>query len=202
MTKWTVGRYITFFVNWVFTVNSQRDPCFAQLESFLSFPTDFLWFFDSKNSFVFAGTGVWTQGFSLAKLLLWHLSHTSSPFYSGYFKDGVSWTICPGWLPTEILQISASQVARIIGMSHQHSLKKTVFSLSFADLTQLYQILIYQWLCRCFKSSSPTSLSTHYEILLFCKIWNSHCSNVCSLGWCSCCCGIRHHRKGNQQNNG
>jgi hypothetical protein len=32
----------------------------------------------------------------------------------------VSQTICLGWLPTSILLISASQVARIIGMSHQH----------------------------------------------------------------------------------
>jgi hypothetical protein len=31
----------------------------------------------------------------------------------------VLWTICPGWLWTMILLISASQVARIIGMSHQ-----------------------------------------------------------------------------------
>jgi hypothetical protein len=25
------------------------------------------------------------------------LSHASSPFCSGSFGDGVSWTICPGW---------------------------------------------------------------------------------------------------------
>jgi hypothetical protein len=38
----------------------------------------------------------------------------------GYFWDGgVSQTICPGWLQTTILLISASWVARIIGMSHQ-----------------------------------------------------------------------------------
>jgi hypothetical protein len=43
------------------------------------------------------------------------LSHTSSAFCSGYFGDGVSWTICLGWPCTEILLISASQVARIIG---------------------------------------------------------------------------------------
>jgi hypothetical protein len=35
-----------------------------------------------------------------------------------YFWDRVSWTICPGWLRTEILLISASQIARITGMNH------------------------------------------------------------------------------------
>jgi hypothetical protein len=33
-------------------------------------------------------TGVWTQGFTLTKQKFYHLSHTSSPFYSGYFGDG------------------------------------------------------------------------------------------------------------------
>jgi hypothetical protein len=35
------------------------------------------------------------------------------------FKDGVLQTICPGWPRTTILWISASQVARTTGMSHQ-----------------------------------------------------------------------------------
>jgi hypothetical protein len=38
----------------------------------------------------------------------------------GYFGDGFSQTICPGWPGTSILPISSSQVARITGMSHQH----------------------------------------------------------------------------------
>jgi hypothetical protein len=45
------------------------------------------------------------------------LSHTSSPFCSGYFGDQVSGTICLGWPPTMILLISAFQVARMIGVS-------------------------------------------------------------------------------------
>jgi hypothetical protein len=40
-------------------------------------------------------------------------------FCDGFFWDRVSWTICFGWLQTMILLISASWVARIIGMSHQ-----------------------------------------------------------------------------------
>jgi hypothetical protein len=35
------------------------------------------------------------------------------------FSGRVSWTIWPSWLQTMILLISASQVARIIGMNHQ-----------------------------------------------------------------------------------
>jgi hypothetical protein len=32
--------------------------------------------------------------------VLYHLSHTSSPFCSSYFGDGVLWTICLGWPQT------------------------------------------------------------------------------------------------------
>jgi hypothetical protein len=54
--------------------------------------------------FCFIGSGVWTQGFMLAKQVL----YTSSWFCSGYF--GLSWTICLGWSWTSILPISAFQV--------------------------------------------------------------------------------------------
>jgi hypothetical protein len=51
--------------------------------------------------FFFCGTGAWTQGL--------HLEHLHQP----YFCDRVSQTVCPGWLQTMILLISASWVARI-----------------------------------------------------------------------------------------
>jgi hypothetical protein len=35
-------------------------------------------------------------GTALAKQVLYCLSHTSSPFWSGYFENGVPRTICPG----------------------------------------------------------------------------------------------------------
>jgi hypothetical protein len=70
--------------------------------------------------FFFCETGAWTQGFTLAKQVLYRLSHTSSPFCSCYFRDGVSWTICLGWPGTVILHILASQVDRIAGVSHWH----------------------------------------------------------------------------------
>jgi hypothetical protein len=34
----------------------------------------------------------------------------------GFFWDSVSWALCPGWLQVIILLVSASQVARIIGL--------------------------------------------------------------------------------------
>jgi hypothetical protein len=48
-----------------------------------------------------------------------------------FLEMGFSWTICPGWPWIVILPISASEVAEMTGMSHQHlaqvsSLKWTV----------------------------------------------------------------------------
>jgi hypothetical protein len=54
------------------------------------------------------------------ELRAYTLSYSASPFSWGFFRDRVSWTICPGWLQTSILLISASWVARITGVSHQH----------------------------------------------------------------------------------
>jgi hypothetical protein len=53
---------------------------------------------------------VWSQSFMLSRQVLYHLSHSASPFSVGYFQDRISRTICPGWLPTTILLISASWV--------------------------------------------------------------------------------------------
>jgi hypothetical protein len=70
-------------------------------------------------NFIFCGgTAVWTQGFVLAEQVLYHSCHTSGPFCSGYFGDGVSWAFCPSWPQTAILLVSASQVIRIIKVSH------------------------------------------------------------------------------------
>jgi hypothetical protein len=56
---------------------------------------------------------------SRLELRAYTLSHSTSPFCVRYFQDRVSCTICPGWFQTVILLISASWVARIIGVSHQ-----------------------------------------------------------------------------------
>jgi hypothetical protein len=63
------------------------------------------------------------QGLQACKEALYYLSHTSSTFFSGYFGDGVSQTICPGWSWAVILPVSAFQVARILGISHLHQIR-------------------------------------------------------------------------------
>jgi hypothetical protein len=73
----------------------------------------FLWLFYFVGS-----TGVWIQGLTLASQALLVLEPLHQPF-SGYFGDWVSRTICPGCTQTTSLPISASQVARIIGLNHQ-----------------------------------------------------------------------------------
>jgi hypothetical protein len=68
---------------------------------FLSFFFYFLWYWDLNSGPTPCATP------------------STSPF--GYFQDGISQAICPlKWLWTLSLLISASQVARIIGVSHQH----------------------------------------------------------------------------------
>jgi hypothetical protein len=56
------------------------------------------------------------------RALHWQSKYSSAwatlRFYFGYSEDGVLQTTCPGWPRNKIFQISASQVAKIIGMSH------------------------------------------------------------------------------------
>jgi hypothetical protein len=67
----------------------------------------------------FSGTIVWTQGFVLqSRYSFYLLSNTSSPFCYGSFGNRVWGTICPSLLQTLSLPISASQVAKITGVSH------------------------------------------------------------------------------------
>jgi hypothetical protein len=81
---------------------------FLSFSLFPSFPSFISFFLSSFFSFfLFCGTGVWIQGSLLTKQVLYHLSHFSSPFCSGYFGDGVLPSIC---LP----------IGRIIGVSHEH----------------------------------------------------------------------------------
>jgi hypothetical protein len=46
---------------------------------------------------VFCFVFVFLMGFVLAKQVLYHLSHTSGAFFSGYFGDEVLRTICLSW---------------------------------------------------------------------------------------------------------
>jgi hypothetical protein len=50
------------------------------------------------------------------ELRAYTLSHSTRPFCEGFYWDKFSRTICPGWLWTEILLISASWLAGITGV--------------------------------------------------------------------------------------
>jgi hypothetical protein len=117
-----------------------------------------------QNSFFGGGdvgrqTGVWIEGFALAKQALYHLSHTSSLFCSGYFGDGILRTICPGWPQTTILPIS--QIARITGVSQWHRLPYRIF-LSFFRCSAMpsYRRVIFMSLSKQFLKSGPQTCST------------------------------------------
>jgi hypothetical protein len=80
----------------------------------------------------------------LAKQAHYCLSHTSIPFCSGYFGDGILQTVCLDWARISILLISASQVARIIGVSHLTQLGWHFFHLY---LCSLLSISLSMFLC-------------------------------------------------------
>jgi hypothetical protein len=67
----------------------------------------------------FGGSGVWVQCFVLSKQCSTTWDIPPVHFALVILGDGVSWTICLGWPQILILPISASQVARITGSSHQ-----------------------------------------------------------------------------------
>jgi hypothetical protein len=83
----------------------------------------------------------WDLNFLLTKQALYYLRHTSSPFFSGYFGDGILQTICPGWPQTVIFSISTSQVAKITGLSHWHPVGRdfleTLFLFAFTTWDSL-----------------------------------------------------------------
>jgi hypothetical protein len=85
-----------------------------------------------------------------------------SPALSGdFFQDRVSWTICPDWLQTGILLISASRVARIIGASHPHLIP--IFASPILFLTVkicVVLVLVFNW----------------DRVLLSCPSWPQTCN--------------------------
>jgi hypothetical protein len=83
------------------------------------------------------------------------LSHSTSPFFvKGFFKIGSHRTFCLGQLQAVILQISASWVARITGVSHWH-----LVSFFFLNMTWATQL-------------SASSFQDHFPSALFWKgVW-------------------------------
>jgi hypothetical protein len=80
-----------------------------------------------------------TSGLWACKASALLLSHTSSPFFSGYFGDGILRIICLGWLQTVILPISASQVARITDVTNSSCLSASLELLHQAGFTGLQE---------------------------------------------------------------
>jgi hypothetical protein len=81
-------------------------------------------------SFIFWWDWSLNSGFCTWKAGTLLLEPRSSPLYSGYFGHGVSHTICLGWPQTALFLISASQVARMTGMS-RHTWLASSFRSSF-----------------------------------------------------------------------
>jgi hypothetical protein len=79
---------------------------------------------DSSHLFIFFW---WDWGLNSRLHTFYHLNPNSSSFCSGYFVDGVSWTICLGWLWTPIFPVSASQVVRITGICHWCPVRQLTF---------------------------------------------------------------------------
>jgi hypothetical protein len=77
------------------------------------------------------------------ELRAYTMIHSTSPFVTVFFQNRVFWTICPGWLQTAILLISASWVAWVIewGTRAQHSSLTFLFSISSSLLSSLPSFL-------------------------------------------------------------
>jgi hypothetical protein len=58
--------------------------------------------------FLFGGTGIWTLSLTCARQALYHMNHSASPFWLQIFQNKASGNICPAWLQTLILLISAT----------------------------------------------------------------------------------------------
>jgi hypothetical protein len=126
-----------------------------------------------------------TWGFVLRELgLLGRCSTTwatlSSLFFCvlGIFEIGrVSWTVCPGWLPTVILLISASWVARITGVSHRRLAQAICFNcLSFVHIFNFSSVYlnILDIFILCFLNNFSSKLHTHSSSFVFSLCLLSH----------------------------
>jgi hypothetical protein len=82
--------------------------------------------------------------------MLYCSSNVCSLFCCDYFGDGgVSWIICLGWPWTLVLLISAYQIARITGMSHQSTylvhLTNIHVVLTICTLALFWSLRIRHW---------------------------------------------------------
>jgi hypothetical protein len=104
--------------------------------------------------FCFGGTGVWTQGFILAKQMFYAWATPSVYFALVILQTGNSRTFCPGWPQPTVLQTSAFQVAGIIDTSH--------WCLVTVNLMKIH----YMHIC---KPHNETSLHNYFILIKFLK---------------------------------
>jgi hypothetical protein len=104
--------------------------------------------------FIFFSTGAGTQGL--------HFEPLHQPFFcERFFSRWILWTICPGWLRTMILLISASWVARVTGVSHLRpallwfwifysvaTLKQSDFEITISMHKLNKEISVNLWFCK------------------------------------------------------
>jgi hypothetical protein len=126
------------------------------------------------------------------ELRVYTLSHSTSPiFCDGFFRDRVSWTISPGWLWITILLISASWVARITGVSHQHPPSTSLCHHSHAWPIANAPLLNEYWVftnMRCIKAYKSGVGPYYWELWTFVGTWEpltleyyAVCSNLVLL---------------------
>jgi hypothetical protein len=98
--------------------------------------------------FFFWQNGGLNSGLCACKTL-YCLSHATSPFCSSCFGDGVLPTICLGWTWSKNLPISASQVPKITGVSHQHLacclLKNILFCFWIPPFLDPFELSKHSW---------------------------------------------------------
>jgi hypothetical protein len=124
--------FIWMFIMQSLSHNTKRMLSFFSLIIWISFTCHKQYFNKEKNMKInIFLTAPWFE-LSASQLLgrcFYCLSHSSIPFWNGFFQDRVLWSICWGWLRIAILLISASWVARITGMSHWSQVSRPHFLL-------------------------------------------------------------------------
>jgi hypothetical protein len=103
----------------------------------------------------------------LAKQMLYLLSHTCSPFCSGYF----GWDLVNYLYRLTILPIAASQVAGIIGVSHQHL--DNIWIRNFISICNLNRPTIFCYIYfKQHRNKCYGSFSTWFGHFLLFASWN------------------------------
>jgi hypothetical protein len=84
----------------------------------------------------FGGAGIWPQGLILHTQCSYYLSHSASPFFViDFFKIGSHKVFAWGRFQTAILLISASWVAKIIGVSNQYRAEPWIYLYGYIKTT-------------------------------------------------------------------